>query len=100
CYRCIYPKAPPPETVSNCSDAGIMGPVVGTIGSLQALEAIKVLSGVGRPLTGRMLLFDGLDLQIRVVKLRPRQSETCVMCHEGKQTMENAAHIISKFDYV
>lgn len=47
CYRCLYPKAPPPELVSNCSDAGIMGPVVGMIGSLQALEAIKILTNIG-----------------------------------------------------
>lgn len=47
CYRCLYPKAPAPETVSNCSDAGIMGPIVGMIGSLQALEAIKVLANIG-----------------------------------------------------
>jgi len=47
CYRCLYPKAPSPETVSNCSDVGILGPVVGMIGSLQALEAIKVLTGIG-----------------------------------------------------
>jgi adenylyltransferase/sulfurtransferase len=50
CYRCLYPKAPPPETVSNCSDAGIMGPIVGMIGSLQALEAIKVLTNIGSEL--------------------------------------------------
>jgi len=47
CYRCLYPKAPPAETVSNCSDAGIMGPIVGMIGSMQALEAIKVLCNIG-----------------------------------------------------
>lgn len=47
CYRCIYSKAPPAETVSNCSDAGILGPVVGTIGSMQALEAIKILANIG-----------------------------------------------------
>lgn len=47
CYRCLYPKAPAPETVSNCSDAGILGPVVGMIGSLQALEAIKVMAEIG-----------------------------------------------------
>jgi adenylyltransferase and sulfurtransferase len=47
CYRCMYPKAPPPETVANCSDAGIMGPVVGMIGSLQALETIKILANIG-----------------------------------------------------
>ena len=49
CYRCIYPKAPAPETVSNCSDSGIMGPVVGCIGSMQALEAIKILSHTQDP---------------------------------------------------
>ena len=47
CYRCLYPQAPSPDTVSNCSDAGILGPVVGMIGSLQALEVIKILAGIG-----------------------------------------------------
>jgi molybdopterin/thiamine biosynthesis adenylyltransferase len=47
CYRCMYPKAPPPETVANCSEVGIMGPLVGMIGSLQALEAIKILANIG-----------------------------------------------------
>ncbi len=51
CYRCLYPRAPPPQLVANCSDAGILGPIVGTIGSMQALEAIKCLTQIGSTAT-------------------------------------------------
>lgn len=108
CYRCLYSKAPSPETVSNCSDAGILGPVVGMIGSLQALEAIKVLTEIGSNLNGRMLIFDGFDLQTRIIKLRPRQIETCVMCKHTTITKESnnnsdyrksVENILNSFDY-
>lgn len=80
CYRCLFPQPPPPAAVGSCNDSGVMGPVPGMIGCLQALEALKVLAGVGEPLSGRMLLFDGLRLTMRVVKLRPRQAKTCPAC--------------------
>lgn len=79
CYRCLYPQAPPPETVSTCSDVGVLGPVCGTLGSLQALEAIKILTKVGDVLSNRMLLVDGLSMSFRTIKLRNRQS-TCAVC--------------------
>ena len=100
CYRCLYSKAPLPETVSNCSDAGILGPVVGTIGSMQALETIKILSQVGTSLSGRMLIFDGLDFQTRIIKLRPRQVDTCPMCMpQPGLSREKIAERLDKFDY-
>ena len=71
-YRCLYPQPPAPETVTNCSDGGVIGPVVGVIGSLQALEAVKILSGVGTSYSGVMMLFDGLEGRVRNVKLRGR----------------------------
>jgi len=74
-YRCLFPTPPPPETVTNCSDGGVLGVIPGTIGVLQALEAIKVLAEIGDVLSGRMLLFDGLAGTFRIVKLRPRKVE-------------------------
>jgi adenylyltransferase and sulfurtransferase len=79
CYRCLYPQAPPAETVSACSDVGVLGPVCGTLGSLQALEAIKILTRSGDVLSNRMLLFDGLSMNFRTIKLRHRQA-TCAVC--------------------
>lgn len=80
CYRCIFPKPPPPEAVLNCGDGGVLGAVTGTIGSLQALEGIKILLGnTEGTLSGRLLLFDGLSSTIRNVKLRDRR-EDCDVC--------------------
>ncbi|XP_023938482.1 adenylyltransferase and sulfurtransferase MOCS3 isoform X2 [Bicyclus anynana] len=83
CYRCIFPRPPPPETVGSCSAQGVAGPIPGVIGVLQALEAIKLL--VGHPhtqlLVQRMLLFDGGDSTFRTVKLRPR-SPACEICSD------------------
>jgi len=74
-YRCLYPSPPPPDAVTNCSDGGVLGPVPGVIGVLQAMECIKVLTGVGSTLSGRLLLYDGLESRFRVVKLRGRTRE-------------------------
>ena len=77
CYRCIFPQAPRTADCRRCDEAGVLGPVPGIIGVMQALEAMKILGGVGDVLCGRMLLFDGLSMKNHVVKLRPR-SERCV----------------------
>lgn len=76
-YRCLFPQPPPPETVTNCSDGGVMGAVTGVIGSLQALESLKIIAGATEDevLSGRMLLFDGLSGQFKVIRLRPRQGQ-------------------------
>lgn len=79
CYRCIFPTPPPPESVMNCSDGGVLGPVTGVIGCLQALEAIKLIVGHGSSFIGRMLLFDGLEGTFRGIKLRPRKAD-CAVC--------------------
>ncbi|XP_076752127.1 ubiquitin-like activating enzyme 4 isoform X2 [Xylocopa sonorina] len=79
CYRCIFPVPPPPETVTNCGDAGVFGPVVGTIGVLQALEAVKIVLRLQHVLTGKLLLFDGLEMQFRNINLRVN-NESCVVC--------------------
>ncbi|AIN99546.1 molybdopterin synthase sulfurylase-like protein, putative [Leishmania panamensis] len=79
CYRCLFPQPPPPEAVGSCNDSGVMGPLPGMIGCLQALEVLKVATGVGETLSGRLFLFNGLHFTSRVVKLRGRQPR-CVAC--------------------
>lgn len=79
CYRCIFPKPPPPETVTNCGDGGVIGAVPGVIGVLQALEAIKIVLKRPDTLTGRLLLFDGLHAIFRNVRLRGKRDD-CQIC--------------------
>jgi len=70
CYRCLYPDPPPPHLVPNCEEAGVLGVLPGIIGTMQAIEAIKLLAGIGEPLIGRLLLFDALRTSWREMKLR------------------------------
>lgn len=81
CYRCIFPIPPPPETVTNCGDGGVIGAVPGVIGTLQALEAIKLILALDGVLSGRLLLFDGIQATFRSVKLRGKR-ENCSVCSE------------------
>jgi len=77
-YRCLYPEPPPPSAVTNCSDGGVLGAVPGVIGCLQALETVKMLSGMEPCYSGSLFLFDGLDGRGRLVKLRGRRDEAQV----------------------
>jgi molybdopterin/thiamine biosynthesis adenylyltransferase len=70
CYRCLFPHPPPPGTVPSCAEAGVFGVLPGIIGSIQAVEAIKVVIGVGEPLVGKLLLFDALAMEFTTVKLK------------------------------
>ncbi|GAB1601309.1 adenylyltransferase and sulfurtransferase MOCS3-like [Argonauta hians] len=79
CYRCLFPQPPLPETVTNCSDGGVLGVIPGTIGCLQALEVIKIACGLPSSLKQHLLLFDGMDCTFRKVKLRPHQ-QNCTVC--------------------
>ena len=78
CYRCLYPAPPPEGSVPTCSQAGVLGSVVGTMGALQATEALKVLLSVGRPLAGRLLLYDALEGEFRTVRFAP--DPACTAC--------------------
>ncbi len=78
CYRCLYPSPPPPGMVPSCAEAGVFGVLPGIIGSIQAVETIKLILGVGEPLVNRLLIFDALDMSFRLVKLR--QDPNCALC--------------------
>jgi sulfur-carrier protein adenylyltransferase/sulfurtransferase len=78
CYRCLYPEPPPPGLVPTCAEGGVLGVLPGVIGSIQALEAIKLILGAGESLAGRLLLFDALRLRFR--ELRLRKDPECPVC--------------------
>jgi sulfur-carrier protein adenylyltransferase/sulfurtransferase len=70
CYRCLFPEPPPPGTVPSCAEGGVFGVLPGIIGSVQAVEAIKLVLGVGEPLVGKLLIYDALSNEFTTVKLR------------------------------
>jgi molybdopterin/thiamine biosynthesis adenylyltransferase/rhodanese-related sulfurtransferase len=80
CYRCLVPEPPPPELAPSCAEAGVLGVLCGIIGSLQAIEAIKVLLGLGDPLVGRLLAYDALEASFRT--FRVRRDPDCPACGE------------------
>ena len=71
CYRCLYPSEGQ-HTALSCSESGVLAPVVGVLGSLQAMEALKLLAGFGDPLRGRLLMMDLRNAQVQQLKIRPR----------------------------
>jgi adenylyltransferase/sulfurtransferase len=78
CYRCLYPEPPPPQLVPSCAEGGVLGVLPGVIGTIQATEAIKLITGAGQPLIGRLLLFDSLQMTFR--QLRLRKDPNCAVC--------------------
>src|SRR5205814_7555501 len=80
CYRCLYPEPPPPGLVPSCAEGGVLGVLPGVIGTIQAMEAIKLMLGIGEPLVGRFLLYDALEGSFREVHLR--RDPECPVCGE------------------
>ena len=78
CYRCLYPEPPPPGLVPSCAEGGVLGVLPGTVGCIQATEAIKLILGNGEPLIGRLLLFDALAMRFKELKLR--KDPACPIC--------------------
>lgn len=81
CYRCLYPEPPPPEQAPSCAEGGVLGVLPGIVGTLQALETLKILLGVGQPMVGRLLCLDGAAAEFR--ELRVRADPACPYCAAG-----------------
>jgi adenylyltransferase/sulfurtransferase len=82
CYRCLYPEPPPPGLVPSCAEGGVLGVLPGIVGSIQAMETIKLILGTGEPLVGRLLLFDALAMRFRELKLR--KNPDCSLCGDHR----------------
>lgn len=78
CYRCLYPEPPPPGMVPSCAEGGVLGVLCASIGSIQVTEAIKVLTGMGKPLVGRLMVYDALEMSYRTIKVR--KDPECPIC--------------------
>jgi adenylyltransferase/sulfurtransferase len=86
CYRCVFPEPPPPGLVPSCAEGGVLGVLPGTVGTMQATEAIKVLLGIGDSLKGRMLLYNALDMSFDFIKLR--KNPKCKVCSPNPEITE------------
>ncbi|CAH2225582.1 adenylyltransferase and sulfurtransferase MOCS3 [Pelobates cultripes] len=84
CYRCLFPNPPPPETITNCADGGVLGIVPGIIGSLQALEVLKIASGIPSSYSGVLLMYNALDGRFRNIKIRSKKPD-CVVCSDNSE---------------
>ena len=89
CYRCVFEAPPPKDAVPSCREAGVIGAMAGIIGAMQALEAVKYITGQGELLTGSMLVFDGLKMEWRKVKL-PKRNHHCPVCGDTPAITELA----------
>ncbi len=78
CYRCLYPRPPPPGAVPSCAEGGVLGVLPGLVGTVQATEAVKLVTGLGEPLVGRLLLLDASRMEFRTVKVR--RDPSCPAC--------------------
>ena len=86
CYRCLYSEPPPPGLVPSCAEGGVFGVLPGVIGCIQATEVIKILVGIGEVASGRLLIFDALNMKFRQLKLR--KNKDCVLCGENPSVTE------------
>ena len=86
CYRCLYPEPPPPGMVPSCAEGGVLGVLCASIGSIQATEAIKLLTGIGDPLVGRLMIYDALEMSYRTVKIR--KDPECPICGKNPTITE------------
>jgi molybdopterin/thiamine biosynthesis adenylyltransferase/rhodanese-related sulfurtransferase len=86
CYRCLYPEPPPPGMVPSCAEGGVLGVLCASIGSIQVTEAIKVLTGIGEPLVGRLMVYDALEMSYRTINVR--KDPDCPVCGEHPTVTE------------
>ncbi|GAA1924011.1 adenylyltransferase/sulfurtransferase MoeZ [Nocardioides hwasunensis] len=86
CYRCLYPEPPPPGMVPSCAEGGVLGVLCASIGSIQVNEAIKLLTGIGDPIAGKLMIYDALEMEYR--KLKVRKDPNCALCGENATVTE------------
>lgn len=86
CYRCLFPSPPPPGAVPSCAEAGVLGALTGLVGSIQAIETLKLLLNIGESLSSRLLLIDGLSMDFRTVKIR--RNPNCPLCGDEPTIQE------------
>ena len=86
CYRCLYPEPPPPGMVPSCAEGGVLGVLCASIGSIQVNEAIKVITGIGEPLVGRLMIYDALEMNYRTVRVR--KDPECPVCGKNPTITE------------
>lgn len=86
CYRCLYPEPPPPGMVPSCAEGGVLGVLCGSVGSIQVTEAIKLLTGTGEPLLGRLMIYDALEMTYKSVNVR--KDPNCAICGENPTVTE------------
>jgi sulfur-carrier protein adenylyltransferase/sulfurtransferase len=86
CYRCLYPDPPPPGMVPSCAEGGVLGVLCGSIGSIQVNEAIKLITGVGESLSGRLMIYDALEMSYRTVRVR--KDPECAICGKNPTITE------------
>jgi adenylyltransferase/sulfurtransferase len=86
CYRCLYPEPPPPGMVPSCAEGGVLGVLCASIGSIQVTEAIKVLTGIGEPLVGRLMVYDALEMSYRAINVR--KDPNCPVCGPNPSVTE------------
>ncbi|HET8640338.1 MAG TPA: adenylyltransferase/sulfurtransferase MoeZ [Pseudonocardiaceae bacterium] len=86
CYRCLYPEPPPPGMVPSCAEGGVLGVLCASIGAIQVTEAVKLLTGVGEPLVGRLMVYDALEMAYRTIKVR--KDANCAVCGENPTVTE------------
>ena len=90
CYRCIFPEAPPPGLIPTCAEGGVLGAVAGAMGSIQAVEVIKELLGIGESLSGSLVLYDALTTTFRKIKVKP--DPECPLCGENPTIRDLSSH--------
>ncbi|MEJ7775708.1 MAG: adenylyltransferase/sulfurtransferase MoeZ [Nocardioidaceae bacterium] len=86
CYRCLYPEPPPPGMVPSCAEGGVLGVLCASIGAIQVNEAIKLLTGIGEPLLGKLMIYDALEMEYR--KLGVRKDPNCAVCGDNPTVTE------------
>ncbi|HSO27186.1 MAG TPA: ThiF family adenylyltransferase, partial [Anaerolineales bacterium] len=86
CYRCLFPEPPPPGLVPSCAEGGVLGVLPGTIGTIQATEALKLILGIGQPLIGRLMLYDALSMSFETIKLH--KNPHCKICSANPEVTE------------